>query len=142
MGRHQDDGEDLSEERNRIEGEKRQLEEQVHHLQADIKEYEKMGSQQQADITRLLAQATSMQKKCNIFKANVKGLTEKNQAWEDSYKAQSDNLVQHEREISRLNGLIRTEVGHYANRSNLLSAQATPVTRTIPRCESRGRYTF
>merc|ERR1711957_1028639 len=93
--RHQDEGEELTEERNRVEDERNQLEEQVHHLQINIEEYEEMGSQQQDEITRLSAQHASMQKKCNIFKANLKGLTEKNQAWEDSYTAQSNDLVQH-----------------------------------------------
>merc|ERR1712194_26733 len=134
--RHQDEGEELTEERNRFEDEKNQLEEQVDALQAQI--------------VRLSAQHASMQKKCNLFKTNLKGLNEKNKAWEDSYTAQSNDLMSHGMEISRLNGrvsglksqLIRQGSGRYANQGDFPTAQTTPDGRSIRRTEARERYTF
>ena len=120
-------------------------------LQANIQEYEEKSSQQQDMMAKLSAQNASLQQKCNIFKSNVKGLNEKNQAWEDSYKAQSNDLVQHGMEISRLNGRVSDlksqliRVGRSTNRIDLASAQTTPAGRNIlkaPNNEARGRYTF
>ena len=119
-------------------------------LQAQIEEYEEMGTQQQAEIVRLSAQHASMQKKCNLFKTNLKGLNEKNKAWEDSYTAQSNDLMSHGMEISRLNGrvsglksqLIRQGSGRYANQGDFPTAQTTPDGRSIRRTEARERYTF
>jgi len=135
--KHQDEAENLLEEKNRVEGEKNQLEEQMHLLQANIEDVEEIRVQQRHEIAGLSAQNASMQKKCNIFKDKVKSLNGKNKAWEDSYKAQSNDLVLHGMEISRLNGrvsdlksqLIRQGSGRYVNR-NELSAQSTPQGRT------------
>ena len=108
-----------------------------HLLQANIEDVEEIRVQQRHEIAGLSAQHASMQKKCNIFKDKVKSLNGKNKAWEDSYKAQSNDLVLHGMEISRLNGrvsdlksqLIRQGSGRYVNR-NELSAQSTPQGRT------------
>ena len=48
------------------------------------------------------AQHASLEKKSNMFKDTVKSLNEVNRAWEESYNAQSDDLVTHGMEISRL----------------------------------------
>lgn len=81
-----------------------------------------------------------MQKKCNIFKDKVKSLNEKNRAWEESHKTQSNDLVLYGMEISRLNGrvsdlksqLIRQGHGrHIASRGEVpSSSQMTPQNRT------------
>ena len=108
-------------------------------LQSNIKEVEETRDQQRDEIAALEAQNASMQKKCNLFKDKVKSLSEKNRAWEESYKAQSNDLVLHGMEISRLNGrvsdlksrLIRQGHGrHIAGRGERpSSAQATPQNR-------------
>lgn len=41
-----------------------------------------------------------------MFKDTVKSLNEVNMAWEESYNAQSDDLVAHGMEISRLNAQV------------------------------------
>jgi len=93
--KHQDEMEELLDERNRVEGEKNQLEEQMRLFQANIVEVQELSGQKGHEITQLSAQNVSLQKKCNIFKDKVKLLNEKNRAWEGSYKAQSDDLVMH-----------------------------------------------
>merc|ERR1712032_1131694 len=104
--KHQDEFEEWSAERNRLVGEKNGLEERIHLLQASIGEVEETKGQQNQDIVMLSAQNASLQKKCNILKEKVTQLIEKNKAWEDSYKASSDDLVLHGMEISRLNGQV------------------------------------
>ena len=94
-----DEIEELREERNRLESEKIQLEEEMHFIRADLEEADEQRE-------HLSAQNASLQKKCNIFKDKVKLLNEKNQAWEESYNAQNEDLVQHVREISRLNNQV------------------------------------
>ncbi|KAL7539525.1 hypothetical protein ACHAXR_009909 [Thalassiosira sp. AJA248-18] len=133
--KHQDDMEELAEERNRLEGEKIQLEEQIHLLQANIEEVDEIRGQMSHEISGLSTQNASLQKKCNIFKEKVKSLNEKNRAWEDSYKAQSDDFVQHGMEILRLNSQVselKSQLivcsGRYVNQFSA-SAQ-TPQGRT------------
>ena len=107
-----------------------------HELQSSIEEIEEISGQQGHEITGVSAQNASLQKKCNIFKEKVRSLNEKNKAWEDSYKAQSDDLVLHGMEISRLNGkvselnsqLIRKGPIRYVDQA--FAASATPQTRT------------
>lgn len=48
------------------------------------------------------AQHASLEKKSNMLKNTVKSLNEVNRAWEDSYNSQSEDLVTHGMEISRL----------------------------------------
>mmetsp|Transcript_35074 Transcript_35074/g.73994 ORF Transcript_35074/g.73994 Transcript_35074/m.73994 type:complete len:1706 (-) Transcript_35074:109-5226(-) len=134
--KHQDEAEELVEELNRLEGQKNQVEKQIQLLRSNMEEYEEIREKERHELDRLSAQNASLQKKCNIFKDKIKSLNEKNKAWEVSYKAQSDDLVFHGMEISRLNGqvsdlkarLIRQGSGRYlVNRNELArSAQSTP----------------
>lgn len=75
------------------------------HLQANIAESDEFRQQQNQEIVELKAQNATLQKKCDLFKEKVKSLNEKNKSWEESYKAQSNDLVLHGMEISRLNDL-------------------------------------
>ena len=77
-----------------------------HLLQAKIEEGVELNGEQSQTIVKASAQKASLQRKCNIFKEKVKSLNEKNKAWEESYKAQSQDLVLHGMEISRLNGQV------------------------------------
>ena len=72
----------------------------MHFIRADLEEADEQRE-------HLSAQNASLQKKCNIFKDKVKLLNEKNQSWGESYNAQNEDLVQHVREISRLNNQVR-----------------------------------
>jgi len=109
-------------------------------MRANLEEAEDIRGQQSDEIAWFTAQISSLQKKCNIFKDKVKMLSGKNQAWEDSYKAQSDDLVLHGMEISRLNGevsdlrsrLIRQGVtsGRSMNRGGEMLPTQTPQSRT------------
>jgi predicted nucleotidyltransferase len=62
--------------------------------------------QQRDEISQLSAHNVSLQKKCDKFKDLIRSLNEKNRAWEDSHKAQSNDLMSYGMEISRLNGKI------------------------------------
>jgi hypothetical protein len=62
--------------------------------------------QQRDEIAQLSAHNFSLQKKCDKFKDLIRSLNEKNRAWEDSHKTQSDDLNYYETEVSRLNGEI------------------------------------
>ena len=73
-------------------------------LQEDVEEGELVKNEQSQKIAQGSSQIESLKTKCSILKEKVKSLIEKNKAWEDSYKAQSNDLVWHGMEISRLNG--------------------------------------
>jgi chromosome segregation ATPase len=74
------------------------------YLQNDTSKIEGLKTQQRNEIAQLSAENTSLKKKCDKFKDMIKSLNDKNRAWEDSYKAQSDDLMSHGMEITRLNG--------------------------------------
>ncbi|KAL7553869.1 hypothetical protein ACHAWF_018640 [Thalassiosira exigua] len=101
-----------------------------------MEEIEETKDQQSKRAVELSDQVASLQKKSAIFKDKVKLLNQKNKAWEDSYNAQSDDLVKHTMEISRLNRvaselnaqLIRQGPSRHVNR-DFLAAQ-TPQGRT------------
>ena len=67
---------------------------------------EDLKVQQRDGIAQLSAHNVSLQKKCDKFKDLIRSLNEKNRAWEDSHKTQSDDLMSYGMEISRLNGEI------------------------------------
>jgi hypothetical protein len=59
-------------------------------------------AQQDKEIAQLSAHCASLEKKSNMFKDTVKSLNDVNRAWEETYNAQTDDLVTHGMEISRL----------------------------------------
>lgn len=59
-------------------------------------------TKQHHDINELLAQNTTLNKKCNLFKEKLKQQNSKLNDWEASYKLQSKDLVDYGRELSRL----------------------------------------
>lgn len=77
-----------------------------HLLRNDLEKIEEVKVKQSKEIAQVSAQHASLEKKCNMFKDTVKSLNEVNRAWEESYNAQSDDLVAHGMEISRLNTLV------------------------------------
>jgi chromosome segregation ATPase len=97
--RHQDEMNELLEQRNQMHEERVQLEEQILSLQDKLS----MISQHRDEIAELSAQNDSLHKKCERFKNVIKALNENNKAWETSYNAQTDDLMSHARESSRLN---------------------------------------
>jgi chromosome segregation ATPase len=77
-----------------------------HILQSNLEQIEEVNLKQAKEIEKLSAQHASLEKKSNMFKDTVKSLNEVNRAWEESYNAQSDDLVSHGMEISRLNAQV------------------------------------
>ena len=97
--RHQDEVNDLVEQRNQMHEERVQLEEQILSLQDKLS----VVSQHRDEIAELSAQNDSLHKKCEMLKNVIKALNENNKAWETSYNQQTDDLVLHAKESSRLN---------------------------------------
>jgi len=97
--RHQDEVNDLVEQRNQMHEERVQLEEQILSLQDKLS----VVSQHRDEIAGLSAQNDSLHKKCEMLKNVIKDLNENNKAWETSYNQQTDDLMFHAKESSRLN---------------------------------------
>ncbi|KAL3806534.1 hypothetical protein ACHAXA_001753, partial [Cyclostephanos tholiformis] len=106
--RHQDEVDELLEQRNRIHDEKVQLEEQILRLESNASNIEELKRQQRDEIAQLSGHNISLQKKCDKFKALLKSLNEQNRAWEDSHKTQNNDLMSYGMEIKRLNGQIES----------------------------------
>ena len=76
------------------------------YFQNNSPKIEELKVQQRDEIAQLSAHNVSLQKKCDKFKDLIRSLNEKNRAWEDSHKTQSNDLMSYGMEISRLNGKI------------------------------------